>query len=894
MAYVLARSPQFLSGFMMLARAGETALWIVRLLLVSTVYGMRYLLVPLLTPMPARQSIKARLMSDLLVRMGPLSIKLGQLLSTHLELLPPEMTKELQKLQDSVPACSNRYVRSKLEGALVLPLELVFERFDWTPVASASIAQVHDATLRTGQRVAVKIVKRNVRCELHAALNLVRLVILCVHLFSPAVRQQRLAAHFAQVDKLLRAQTDLLIEAANQKGMRDNFEGHPYVLIPEPYPALCSRDVLVMEYMDGIRGIEAHRVGLDRKLLARRLQHAFYTMAYQHGCFHADPHPGNILFTLDGNIIFLDFGIVGSLTEEEKWGLSSFYYAATRRDWDLAIARFTRYFVIGVSPATRSDLLANALRPLLQQHFDERRDRWSTMMFAKQANQVLRHFQLRLTSSFTTLMLGFVSGEGFVAAVDPDIDVWDNARQFTDRASPYMSDESRQGFDRWFAEAMPGSLQWRARAANSLVAPTHLDRYMMPSVYPIFVQHAHGCMLHDVDGNTFIDLASGFGPHILGYGHEVVRQALLGAAESGGVNAISHMGEVLLAEALIDAFPSAQQVIFTNSGTEALLQAIRLCRASRGRRRIAKFEGHYHGFSDHGMVSSWFRFSGPLGSPEPFFDMPGADTRAIDDMLILQYGDEQSIRRIADNGDQLCCVVCEPMPSALASYDAAFLASLRTVCSQYGIPLVFDEVVTGFRVAFGGVQTLLGIEPDLTCLGKIIGGGLPCAAVIGRRELVGLAKSSADPFVDAESKVFVGSTLSGNAYSCATGLATINYLREHPEVYTTLARHTQRLVTELEAIAHGRGIPLKVAGTGSILSITFGYRNARHIRTRQAGTDYRASLALAYYMRKRGVYVPELHTMLLSAALEDNDITTVISAFDGCLADMSADGFFRF
>jgi glutamate-1-semialdehyde 2,1-aminomutase len=868
--------------------------WLAKLAVFALTYLAAWTLIALTARRTERLRLRAKLLHNFLVTMGPLSIKVGQILSTHSNLLSPEMISALQELQDNVPACGPHYVRTTLEEALGKPMATVFEQFEWEPIASASVAQVHRGVLVTGERVAIKLIRRNVSAELGVSLRLIRLVLRLLHFLAPRLRRRDLPSHFAQVERLLISQTDLLHEAENQRKIRDNFSGHPYVCVPEPYLDHCSRNVLVMEYIDGIRGLESNQVEIEPAQLASRLQSAFYTMVYLHGRFHADPHPGNVFFTKVGKIIFLDFGIVGTLTEEEKWGLSSFYYAASRRDWDHAIDRFTRHFVVDAEKIVDTPGYEKALKRVLRQHFEFRTQNWSTVMFAEDANTVLNSFGARFTSSFTQVVMAFLSGEGFVSLIDPKINVWENARKFTDRASPYMSEEIKQRFDCYFHEATPKSLEWRARAAKSLVAPTHLDRYMVPSTYPIFVRRAYGCKLEDFDGNVYIDLACGFGPHLLGYGNPVVRNALAMVLSEGGVNAISHSAEVELAEELISAFPAADKVFFANSGTEAVLQAIRLCRASRGLRRVAKFEGHYHGFSDQGMVSSWFRFSGPLSEPKPFTGMPGTDKLAVEGTLVLQYGDDMSIQRIADNAHELACVICEPMPSALAAYDEMFLKRLRRICSEYGIPLVFDEVVTGFRVTFGGVQTLIGVEPDLTCLGKIIGGGLPCAAVIGRRELIDLAKSTADPFLDAETRVFVGGTLSGNAYSCAAGLGVLRYLRDHRDIYERLHAYTHLLISEMVSAAGRRGVSLDVAGTRSVLTMAFDHRKLRYVRNMQGGTNYRANLGLTYYMRRYGVYLPELHTMLLSAALEDEDISKIVTAFDLSLGDMIKDGFFTF
>ncbi|MET0133319.1 MAG: aminotransferase class III-fold pyridoxal phosphate-dependent enzyme, partial [Kibdelosporangium sp.] len=476
--------------------------------------------------------------------------------------------------------------------------------------------------------------------------------------------------------------------------------------------------------------------------------------------------------------------------------------------------------------------------------------------------------------------------------LDPDIDIWDNARKFTDRYSPYMSKAVRERFDIQFRGQIPGSLAMRDRADQTLVAPTHIHRYFFPSTYPLFVKAALGGRVTDMDGNDYVDLSGGYGPHILGYAHPVVTEAITSGAAAGLVNGIGHEPEVQLAEMLVDAFPAAEKAILCNSGTESVLLATRLCRAYRRRGKVAKFEGHYHGFSDQGMVSSWFRFTGDKHQPDPIAGTLGSDAGVVRNTLVFQYGDIAGLERLRRHADELACIILEPMPTSTTTLDRDFLVALRAVATELGIPLIFDEVVTGFRVAYGGAQTVAGIEPDLTCLGKIIGGGLACGAVVGRRELVDMARSSEDPFYDYENKAFAGGTLSGNSLTCQAGAAVLTHLRDNPVLYEELAAKTERLRLELEDSTRKRGISCRINARASIFSLNFSHRHASVYRERMAGSNFKATIALAYYMRQHGVYMPELHSFLLSAAHTDDDLATTSKAFELSLAEMVNDGLF--
>ncbi|MEV0249014.1 aminotransferase class III-fold pyridoxal phosphate-dependent enzyme [Nocardia sp. NPDC050712] len=828
-----------------------------------------------------------------LLRMGPIYIKMGQIAATRSDLLPPSWVDTLRVLQDQAPHMSPAQSRAALERELGGPLEKTFSALDLTPIASASVAQVHIGELPDGRKVAVKLVKDTVPEEIDRSLTAIGSLVKLVDRTTPRVRELGLPDRFSEVARLLRPQADMTHEARQQERIGKNFQSHPYVLVPSVIPELVTTRMLVMEFMDGIPGKDSSTVDFDAGGLARRLQDVIYTMLYMHGLCHGDPHPGNVLFTPDGKLVLLDYGVTVELTEDEKWGLSSFYYACTRKEWDIAIDRFTRYFVVADEKIERERAAYDAeMAEVLKFHFDISSSQWSTISYFNDVSAVLRKYNSRYTTNFTKVELVFLSCEGFASQIDPKIDIWANARKFTDRYSPYMNAEVEKRFAVDFERQMPASLELRDRARNSLVAPTHIDRYFFPSGFPVFVAEASGGRVTDYDGNDYIDLSGGYGPHLLGYSHPAINAAIAAGTERGLVNGIGNRAEVELAELLVDAFPAADKALLCNSGSEAILFAIRMCRGYRRKNMVAKFEGHYHGFSDQGMVSSWFRFSGDKDRPDPVAGSLGVDPGAVDNTLVLQYGDIPGLARLRAHAQDLACVILEPMPTSVVALHHDFLRELRRECTELGIPLIFDEVVSGFRVAYGGVQVLADIHPDLTCLGKVIGGGLPCGAVVGRDHLIEMAKSSQDPFFDYENKVFAGGTLSGNSLTCAAGLGALRHLRDNQQIYDTLEENTQRLATLLREATESRDVACRINARNSIFSLNFSHREAGLYRERMAGSNFKATIALAYYMRKHQVYLPELHSFLISAAHTVEDLDQVAHAFEKSLDEMLADQMF--
>jgi glutamate-1-semialdehyde 2,1-aminomutase len=828
-----------------------------------------------------------------LLHMGPAYIKIGQILATRSDLIPEKWVQILQELQDNVPFMPEADTRKIITQDLPLAFEQVFSEFSFQPIASGSIAQVHSATLLTGQKVAVKVVKKNVRNQLKQNLDIIQFFVAILDFVVLSVRELGLPKRLQELRYLLIIQADMKQEAQKQEEVYTNFKNHPYVKVPAVIKDFSTSNLLFMEFMEGIPGKEVQKVELKRNLLAQRFQDTIYTMLYMHGLCHGDPHPGNIFFTKDGSIILLDYGITVQLSEDEKWGLSSFYYACTRKEWEIAVERFTQHFVTDKDYIIQNlSNYAQEIQSVLQYHFDTSTTQWSTVSYFQDVNKILHKYRARYTTNFTKVELVFLSCEGFASQIDPSINIWENARKFTDRYSPYISPTVKETFDVYFQKTSPSSLAMRDRANNSLVAPTHIDRYFFPSTYPVFVKKADKSKIEDFDGNVFVDISCGYGPHLLGYAHPVINQAISEAIANGFVNAIGNEAELNLAEILVEALPGAEKAILSNSGTESILQAIRLCRAYRKKDRVAKFEGHYHGFSDQGMVSSWFRFTGEKFNPQPIAGTQGTDSSTVKNTLVLQYGYIEGLDRLRSEASELACVICEPMPSLLANYDVDFLAKLREICTELDIPLIFDEVVSGFRVAYGGVQNLAEIFPDLTCLGKVIGGGLPCGAVVGKKELIDIGKSSQDPFSDYEKKAFVGGTMSGNSMTCLAGTATLTYLKEHPEIYVKLDNDTNWLAQRLLEIGRFHGVPIQVKANRSIFSLTFSHKSADYFREKQAGSNFKVNLALAYYMRKHGIYMPELHTLMLSAAHTQEDLELICTAFNLSLREMLEDGFF--
>ncbi|HSK11196.1 MAG TPA: glutamate-1-semialdehyde 2,1-aminomutase [Vicinamibacterales bacterium] len=384
---------------------------------------------------------------------------------------------------------------------------------------------------------------------------------------------------------------------------------------------------------------------------------------------------------------------------------------------------------------------------------------------------------------------------------------------------------------------------------------------------PLFIRRAKGAEIEDVDGNKYVDYVMSWGPLIHGHAPRGLVTALGRAARNGTSYGAPTELEVQLGEKVRTLMPSLERVRFVNSGTEAAMSAVRLARAATGRDRIIKFEGCYHGHADPFLVKAGSGAT-TLGTPTS----PGVPRKAVQHTLLATYNSLASCERLcATHRNQIAAVVVEPLAGNMGVVAPAdgFLEGLRALCDAQGILLVFDEVISGFRVGPGGAQETWGVRPDLTCLGKIIGGGLPVGAYGGRKDLM--------DFVSPAGPVYQAGTLSGNPLAMTAGLWSLAGLSR--PLYKRLARLGAMLATGLADAAREAGVALQVNAVGSVLTPFFtegavrDYRSALRANSLQYGTFFRAMLA-------RGVYPPpsQFEAWFLSSAHTEAAVRKTLKA----------------
>lgn len=421
-----------------------------------------------------------------------------------------------------------------------------------------------------------------------------------------------------------------------------------------------------------------------------------------------------------------------------------------------------------------------------------------------------------------------------------------------------MIEEIKQS-QAWFIRGqavIPGGVNSPVRAAKSV------------GTLPLFIGRAEGSKIYDLDGNAYIDYVMSWGPLILGHAYPKVIAAVKEAAEQGTSYGAPTRTEVELAEKIMEWVPSIEMVRLVSSGTEATMSAVRLARAFTQRSLIVKFDGCYHGHSDGFLVQAGSGIA-TLGIP----GSPGVPQEIAALTLSLPYNDLERVEEVFNKmGEQVAAVIVEPVAGNMGVVlpRPGFLEGLRKITKRYQTLLIFDEVITGFRVALGGAQERFGVLPDLTCLGKIIGGGLPLAAYGGKKEIMRQ--------VAPEGPVYQAGTLSGNPLATAAGLAVLDVLSQQG-VYEALEEKSAFLFGGLEELAQSSGVPLRVTRIGSMGALFFtdqeikDYESVRRASTETYARFYRE-------MRLRGIYLAPsaFEALFLSLAHCQEDLDRTLSA----------------
>jgi glutamate-1-semialdehyde 2,1-aminomutase len=421
--------------------------------------------------------------------------------------------------------------------------------------------------------------------------------------------------------------------------------------------------------------------------------------------------------------------------------------------------------------------------------------------------------------------------------------------------------------ERLFAHAariLPGGVDSPVRAFRSVGAT------------PLFVTRASGARIEDADGHTYIDYVMSWGPLIHGHAPRGLIKALSDAAKRGTSFGAPTELETRLAHRVAMLMPTMERVRFVSSGTEAAMSAVRVARAATKRDKIVKFEGCYHGHADSFLVQAG---SGAMTLGVP--TSPGVPAAVAADTLLARYNDLESVERaVAQHDGQIAAVIVEPIAGNMGVVPPrdGFLQGLRAICDREGMLLIFDEVISGFRAAAGGAQQVLGVRPDLTCLGKIIGGGLPVGAYGGRAEIMEL--------VAPVGPVYQAGTLSGNPLAMTAGLWCLMELS--PKLYRHLARLGARLASGLAAAARAAAVPLQVNAFGSLVTPFFtnqpvrDYQSALTADTRAYGTFFRGMLA-------RGIYPPpsQFEAWFLSGAHTESDVDRTVKAAHAAMKEVA-------
>lgn len=393
---------------------------------------------------------------------------------------------------------------------------------------------------------------------------------------------------------------------------------------------------------------------------------------------------------------------------------------------------------------------------------------------------------------------------------------------------------------------------------------------------PLFIKRGRGARIYDEDGNVFIDYVCAWGPLILGHCHPQIVKAIKMVVGQGLSFGAPTELETKLAKLICEAMPSIEMVRFVNSGTEATMSAIRLARAFTGRNRIIKFSGCYHGHSD-GLLAQAGSGMTTLGIPSS----PGTPATMISDTLVAPYNDFQAVEQLFDNYPDIAAVIVEPIAGNMGVVlpKPGFLEHLARLTRSYGALLIFDEVITGFRVAYGGAQELYGIYPDLTCLGKIIGGGLPIGAYGGRRDIMEMVAPSGP--------VYQAGTLAGNPVAMTAGIETLSILKT-PGIYDRLEKKSSLLANGIAEVISRLKVDIQLLRAGSMLTIFFAREPVTSYET-AIKANTRLYAKFFHHMLSQGIYFPpsQFEAAFVSLAHTDEEIEATINATKKSLGAVS-------
>ncbi|AFN73858.1 glutamate-1-semialdehyde 2,1-aminomutase [Melioribacter roseus P3M-2] len=394
---------------------------------------------------------------------------------------------------------------------------------------------------------------------------------------------------------------------------------------------------------------------------------------------------------------------------------------------------------------------------------------------------------------------------------------------------------------------------------------------------PLFITRGEGSRMYDADGNVLIDYIGSWGPHLFGHNPPFIKEALLKALEDGTSFGAPTEIEVKMAELICDLVPSVEMVRMVNSGTEATMSAIRVARGFTGKEKIIKFEGCYHGHGDFFLIKAG---SGALTFGVP--TSPGVTKGTAADTLLAEFNNIESVKKIiSQNKGEIAALILEPIVGNMGTVraDDDFIKELRDLCSEEKIVLIFDEVMTGFRVAAGGAQEILGVKPDMTTFGKIIGGGLPVGAYGGKREIMEM--------VSPVGPVYQAGTLSGNPLAMNAGYAALSYIKNNPEIYNELESKSARLEDGIKNAVKEAGKNFQLNRVGSMMTLFFTEEPVFDFKT-AIKSDTELFGKFFHSMLKRGVYLPpaQFEALFVSTAHSDDEIDATIKAAEESLKEI--------